>query len=352
MITSNKISSFVAGAVICTLLLKAGCVHPTEETAKTKVAPEETIKTKAEPEEQKPTVQLALKFTPQDSTTYKVTTEAQKSVKWEGSLPSKAAGLTGGHTGRRIEMTLIQRIQSVDDKGNAIAEITIKELKYLAKEKDYITLDFDSSREKDQDSPLARLIGQSYIIEITPAGQVSNVIDVSQAQSAVKGISQAHKTALTLLSANVIKERHTISALPLSDKNELRKGEDWSSTKFYNFGMMGSKSYERIYTLKEIEETDNRRIAVVEMNAVPSTERAKELYKEQATGVFSKLFDNTETYTGQLKLDLAAGKVEEYFEKLQSEWVIVLTPAGQGDDKEPIVSIMAATHLYSIEKLD
>ncbi len=92
MITSDKISSFIAGAVVCVLLLTAGCAHPAAETAKTKVGPEE----------QKPTVQLALKFTPQDSTTYRVIMEGEKGGEWKGTQPDKPSAFKGGHTGNRI----------------------------------------------------------------------------------------------------------------------------------------------------------------------------------------------------------------------------------------------------------
>ena len=341
MTTSDKISSFIAGAVVCVLLLTAGCAHPAAETAKTKV----------EPEEQKPTVQLALKFTPQDSTTYRVIMEGEKGLEWEEAQPDKPSAFKGGHTGNRIEMTFTQQIQSTDDIGNAVAKITIKWLKYLVKVRDKAVLDFDSSREEDRNNLLGKLIGQSYTIEITPSGQVSKVIDVSGARAAVRGGSTANKRAAILLSSNMIKERHTIPALPITDKNQLRTGDNWSSIKTFLFDMMGSKSYEKIYTLKEIKDTDGRRVAIAEMKAVPSSEMAEQLHKEQATSFFAKMFDNTETYTGQLKLDLTAGKVEKCFEEFKSEWLAVDPSAGQRDEK-PDALRLTALRLYCIERID
>jgi hypothetical protein len=114
--------------------------------------------------------------------------------------------------------------------------------------------------------------------------------------------------------------------------------------------MMGSKSYEKVYTLKEIKEVNNKQIAVAEMKAIPSSEMAEELHKEQAGGAFTKMFDNTEAYSGELALDLTAGKVQKYFEKLRTEWVMV-DPRPE-PDKEPAALRMAATRLYSIEKID
>jgi len=351
MITSDKISSFVAGAVVCVLLLTAGCAHLTAETAKSKGEPKETIKPKIEPEEQKPTVQLAMRFTPQDSTTYRVIMEGEKGGEWKGALPSKPSVFKGGHTGNRIEMTFTEQIQSTDDKGNAVAKITIKKLEYLAKVRDQAVLDFDSSREEDRNSALSSLIGQSYTIEITASGQVSKVIDVSGARAAVRDSSSAGKRATALLSANAIKERHTIPALPVTNKSQLRPGDNWSNINTFFFDMMGSKSYERIYTLQEIKDTDGRRVAIAEMKAVPSAEMAKQLHKEQATSFFAQMFDNTETYTGQLKFDLTTGKVEKCVEELRSEWLAVDPSAGQGD-KKPDALRLTATRLYYIERID
>ncbi len=338
----KKIFSWLATVVICSLLLTAGCAPLAEEAAKPEV--EEQMPKAVAPE----AATLALKFTTQDSTTYKLTMEAQRSIEWEGPLPDETT-FRGGQTGNRIEMTFTRQIQSVDDNGNAVAEITIEGLKYLSIIRDNPVLDFDSSREKDKNSPVARLIGQSYTIKIAPTGKVTEVIDIRQAQAAVKGSSSANKAALTLLSPDVIKKRHGTLTLPDADKNQLRTGDNWSSIKTFSFGMMGSKSYEKIYTLKEIRDTGGRRIIIVEMNAVPTLE--EQLDKEIADG-FSKMFDNIETYTGRLKLDLTAGKIEKYLEKLQSEWIAVAPLAGQEDDKEPAALKMTAIRLYHLEKID
>ncbi len=323
-----------------------------EKTVETKVEPEKAVETKVEPEKDKPTVKLALKFTPDDLTTYKVTSEAEKSVLWEGPPPSKPSAFKGGSTSNKIEMTFAQRIKSVDDKGAAIAEITIKQLKYLAKVRDSVVLDFDSSRQADQDSPLNKLIGQSYSIEVTPSGQVSKVISITEAQAAVNGSSQAHKAAQSLLSGDVVKQRHTIPALPMGETNQLSKGDKWSSLKTFDFGMMGSRSYERVYEFEGVQDSDKGKVAVAKMNAVPSSENAAELYKEQSTGFLSKLFDNTEEYTGRLKLDLSAGKVDEYTEELKAQWLAVDPESIQKDEKEPAALKMSAVRFYHIKRVD
>jgi hypothetical protein len=353
-----KIYGVAAGFVMCILLLAAGCADTSKapetktglpESTEARIEPEKTTPAEAEPQKQEPPVELALKFAPEDSTTYKVTIGAEKSIKWEGPTGSKPSAFKGGQTGSTIETTFTQQIQSTDE-GNAVAKITIKDLRYLQKVKNNIILDFDSSRAKDVNSPLNKLIGQSYTIEITAFGQVSQVIEASDARAAVNGASTAHKTAVKLLSDDVIKERHTIPALPPADRDQLRTNDDWSSIKSFSFDMMGSKSYEKVYTLKEVKNTDGRRVAIAQMNAIPSAEMAKELHKEQATSFFSKMFDNTERYTGELRLDLTDGKVQECREELITEWMIV-DPSPKGQE-QPAALKMAATRLYSIERTD
>ncbi|OHB65556.1 MAG: hypothetical protein A2168_06910 [Planctomycetes bacterium RBG_13_50_24] len=361
----NKIFGFAASLILFVLILTAGCTEQAGEPAQNEVEPEKTappkvepqeqetektVPAKVEPQEQKQPVELALKFIPEDSTTYKVTTDADKSLIWEGTDPNKPKGFTGGHTGRKIEITFTQQIQNTDDKGIAVAKITIKQLKYLIKVKNEITMDFDSSRQQDRQNPLSKLIGQSYTIQMTAFGQVSKLIDANDARAAVRGDSPADKMAANLLSPAAITERHTIPALPDSDKNQLRTGDKWSSIQNFSFDMMGSKSYEKIYTLKEIKDVENRRIAIARMEAVPSAENARDLYKEQSASFFANMSDNTETYTGELKLDLTNGKIEECREKLTTEWLIV-DPSPK-ENEQPAALKMAAVRSYSIEKMD
>lgn len=290
-------------------------------------------------------VKLALKFTPGDSTTYKVALETGKSVEWEGQAP-RPKGFQGGHTSNEMAMTFSQEIQSVEDQGNAVAKIAIEGLKYVTTIKDNVVLDFDSSRNSDKTHPLNNLIGQSYTIEITSSGEITRIIDTSDALAAASG----DKTAAALLSAEAIKQRHSIPALPATGENQLRPGDNWSSIKSVSFDMMGAKSFERIYTLNRIEDAAGHRIALVKMEAVPSVESAKESHKEQTPDLFSKMFDNTQDYTGELKLDLTEGKVSEYGENLVVRWLIV--DPNPKKDELPSALKMIATRSFSMEKLN
>lgn len=345
----TAMSGFVATALICILFFAAGCAGPSEQAPRIEAERPETVEVKPKTVEQGPYVSLALRFAPGDSTTYRVALENRKSVQWEGDA-EKPRGFTGGHTGNRMEMTFTQQIQSVDDQGNAAARITIKTLKYQATVKSKVTLDFDSSRQQDQDSPLNKLIDQSYTIGIAPSGRVLDVTETGEALTAVKGGSLANSVALQLLSSDAIKEQHTIRTLPDIGESELHTGEDWRSINRISFDLMGARSYEKVYTLKEIEQVNGRKIAVAEMEAFPATPSAKQLNEEQTTDLFSQMSDSTETYAGKLRFNLTDGKAEQCDEKLLVEWLIV--NPNQKPDEPPAALRMAAMRLYSLERID
>jgi hypothetical protein len=328
-----KICRWLASIVVCSLLLAAGCAPAGKEVAKPKVKPGKVAT-------------VALKFSPQDLTTYKVITEAERTIKWEGSVP-KEPTFKGGRNYDKSEITFDQEIQSVDDNGNATAKITVKELKYSSIAKDRPAFEFDSSKPKDPNHPLARLIGQSYTIKIAPSGEVIEVIDKKEAETAARKGSVPPGVALRMLHRETIKERHGTLLLPAPDKNRLHTGDNWSITRTFSFGILGSESYEKIYTLNQIKDQDNRRVAIIKMNAIPASETPK----EQTTELLKRA-DNTKTYAGELELDLTAGKVKKYLEKLHQEWTTDFPSTEKGANKGPAILTMGTTILYSIEKID
>jgi hypothetical protein len=115
------------------------------------------------------------------------------------------------------------------------------------------------------------------------------------------------------------------------------------------FGKMGIKSYEKIYTLKELQ-NDGREIAVIDMNAIPTSEVEPKFAGKKAEDAASQKFDSKEVYTGAGKFDVKAGRIENYNENLQATWTVVL-PGKQGDASEPVVLNMSAERGYSIERI-
>jgi hypothetical protein len=292
---------------------------------------------------------LALKFSPGQTSTYKVVTESVKDYKFEQPSINQTKQQ---QTLNQVEVVFDQKIVSVEPSEDAKALITIKEVKYLAKNPKGTAIDFDSTKEADNKNAMEDLIGQSYIIKISPAGDVVAVEDVQKAREAVKGDTLEQKTAQSLLADDAIKQRHTIFALPEKD-GSAAVGTTWSKVKAGPAGMLTPRSYEEVYTLKQVNQESGQKVAVVTMEARPSTAKAPNMPKEEAKGMgfFEKMFDNKETYTGKMQMDLSTGQVESYNEKLRSEWVAVEPAEEVKSDKGPDVLTMGFTYTYSIEKM-
>ena len=55
-------------------------------------------------------------------------------------------------------------------------------------------------------------------------------------------------------------------------------------------GMLRQKSFEKVYTLTDIKEQKGSKIAIVDMNAVPSSKRADNMQEDEAKAAFSQIF--------------------------------------------------------------
>ena len=354
----------VLGTLAVGLLLVAGCqdgavTEPGPAVSDPAPAPVETVAVPAAPrgeveavEGAGASVELALRFTPGRTSTYRVTTETEKSVTWEGNTARKPAAFKSGRTGNHVEITFDQHVERIGDQGDAVIEVTIKALKYLGEVRGNFVLDFDSTRPEDRESPLALLIGQSYRLELTPKGAVAAISDAEPVRAALEGDLPEHGTALKLVSDRAIRERHEIPALMSLEAETVRLQEKWSNTATFSFGRMGVKAYERIYTLEQVEPHDGRRVAVVAMNAIPSAVAAEALREGQVTNLSTGMFDNTDRYEGRLRLDLSAGEVAARFERLQNQWVTADPAALQSGDTNPAVLKMGAVELYQLERLE
>ncbi|MHC4122870.1 MAG: DUF6263 family protein [Planctomycetota bacterium] len=380
---AHKTFIFLAILTVCTLLVTIGCEEPARqpkvetakvekvetakpEAAKPKVEKAEAVKSKAEPptvkvERPKTTVapvkikaplkplkqqkaRIALKLDPNDCTTYKLITKIEDSVQYSGSLKDEPK-LQDRSNQRNVEMVFDQKIEKIDEQGNAIATITVKELKYSSVYRNEPVLNIDSKREEDKGNPLLKLLGQSYGLKIAPTGQVLEVLNVHKARNALTGNSTATKAGWKLVSPDIIKERHSVAVLPEVDKNEVKTGDNWSSVKVFDFGKLGAKPYEKIYTLMEVIEQNGEKTAVIEMKAEPTSIQAEH------SNLFMQMFENTYTYSGNLEMDLKGGKIKQCHEELKSKWIAV-DPEADTNNPSPDTITMTSLRSYRIKQVD
>lgn len=303
------------------------------------------------PTEPQTPVDLTLDFVPDRTTTYRITTETEAAVRWEGDDANKPAAFRGGAIGNHVEITFDQRIARIHDDGNALAEITIRALKYLGRSRQTVVVDFDSTRDPDSDSPLSKLIGRTYEVEITPQGAVASVGDLADLRAALEGPSPDHQTALKLISDEQIRERHEVPPLTALEDESAQPGQTWSNVKMLSFGRMGAKAYERLYTLDRIETGDTDRTAHVTMKGIPSAAAAKQLYQNQTSTVPTGMFDNIDSYKGQLAFDLDTASIDTYVEQFRTEWVAVDPEAAQSGAAHPPAIRMTRTLLHRLERV-
>ena len=310
----------------------------------------ETVDQQIAKQQIKQPIKLQLRFAENDTTTYKLISENARTVNFVGPL-SKKASVKGGYTGAKVEMIFDQKITSIDENGDAIAVITLKELTYLSKVKDKLSLSFDIIKDKDRNAVMAKLIGQTYKIKISPDGKITKVIDAKNIKHILQSSPVAKYSAQTLFSKKAIQRRHGVSALE-NIKEPLQVGSTWSNIKTFPFGfIMGTKSYEKIYKLKEVKDSEGKKLAIVEMKAIPTLNVDEQNDQQMLIGTFQDMLDSTEKYTGYLEFDINSGKVQKYFEKMDSKWVMV-DPDAKPENENPSAIRMGVIDYISIEKID
>ncbi len=331
---------------------------PAEPERTQAAEPEKLATTEAAKAEEKPeakprvpkagAVGVAFNFTVGDVTRYKVTTEDEDSVQFEGKWP-KEGDFENKHNNVRVEVSYTERIESVDEGGNAVAKVTIDAIRASYINRNLSAYDFDNRRETDNKKAMYKLLGKSYTIKLAPTGRFLEVVDASGVQAAVSGKADDEPRAAALVTNEAIEQRHGFLVLPDGNDNMLGAGDTWSTVRSFSFRTLGTKIYERVYTLKNIEEANGRKTGILEMKAIPSAEGAEALHQQGETPDFSQMADNAANYYGEMKFDLTSGKVQEYVEKLISSWTILDTST---EEAQPPALVMAATRVSRVDKLE
>jgi hypothetical protein len=368
-------TAIAAGGVIGLLVWTAGCSRtdagrsadkvgkqvPPQSVAKDQAAQPDTetevripvtlSKSEAKPPEASPdSVAMILSFIPGQTTSYKLTTHAERRVDYSGNVPKMPEELKNGHTSNQIEMTYEQHVETVNADGSAVLKITIKSLTYKGEASNKVVLDFDSSRAADAQNPLAKLIGQSYMLTMSPNGAVQEIINARPARAAIAGNLPANQTAQKLISDEAIKERHGVTPLIAAQRKTVRQGDTWADVKVISFGRMGTDTLQQNYKLVSIEQSANRRVAVVEMEAIPSAAMAQQLHQQLKNPVNPGVLDNTQKDVGRLRWDLTNQRIDEYTEDLTKEWVTALQ---EKDLNGGVIAMkMTAIQQYRLERME
>jgi hypothetical protein len=323
--------------VVALVVVIGGCAHTQKEAATPVKAKEAAMAANGSAE-------LALKYAVGQTGNYKVISESWRTAKFEGPELSKEPKLKSGRTGGAMEMVCSQEVTNVNPDGSAVAKVTVKAFKYKSESSSEVTNDFDSAKDADKTKPFAKLIGQSYMIKLTPDGK-ADVVDAAAIRGAITEGS-AKDVVAALFSDKEIARLHTITALPTEPKQKV--GGTWSVTELSPKGMMDSKNFEKVYTFKEIKDGSD----IVEMKAVPSTKPAeKGEVNNQAMmmSMFSNMMESKNDFTGKLVLG-ADGTLKSYNETLNAQWFA--TDPQAKPDKEPDKITMGFVQKHAIKKVN
>ncbi len=275
---------------------------------------------------EQPSAQLELQFEPDNIDTYQVMTKVEKKYEFIQPALGKEDIKNAGTT---MDMTFDQEVVKVDEAGNATAKITIQEVQYVVTSRSGVEFEFDSSDSKFGSDPMMGLIGQSYTIVISPDGTGR----LSTAQGAINAVQgqEARRRAGQLLSTRAVELRHSINAIPPMDSRELKVGQSWMVEEKSPQGMLSEKQYEKVYTLKKIQDVGGRRVAMIDLDvdtgSAPVTGTGQ-------MGVFQNMFDIVETYDGHFKMDADSGTPLEYAERIEATYTAV-EPTNQPSNKGP-----------------
>jgi hypothetical protein len=279
-------------------------------------------------------------FSAGDVETYRVVQETTKEVSFEQPSLNKSKLDT---TKSVVEVVFEQKAVDVAQDGGAVFDITIEELKLYSKGQQGVNHDYDSSRDADKNSPLSRLIGQSYKIRIAPDGKAS-VVDASAIRSA-----GSSREARALTTDEAIEKRHSIMAMPKDGEAVIAQGKGWTTLGSTPKGALQPKAFEKSYSLDAISDTPAGKIALVKMKAAETNQRVEGFDANSGgLGVMANIFDSVSNYNGSLKYNLTTGKIVSYEEKLVSEHTAAEEPRGGDSSKGPDVLTMRFINSYSI----
>ena len=254
---------------------------------------------------------IGLMFAPDNVSSQEVTLNVTKDFRFEQPVLNK---LREEETSTVITTMFDQQIVGVEDSGWAEAKITLTGLKVKVIKNNDVQVDYDSTQPNTQNNPLSKLLGQSYTIKLAPNGKVEPLNITTVKTAGIPGTEG--KIARRMFETEEIVRRHETLALP-EEVATLKVGDEWSVIVPSPPGLLSSKSYKKTYTLESVN--DNH--AVVKMNAEESAVPAEGGTAGGGMGIFAKMLDNEDEYTGSMMLDLTTGQVKSYDETLVSTYL-------------------------------
>ena len=298
-------------------------------------------------------ITLSLEFKPGTKTRYRVTTEAVTAMEGpETAVLDNASTALIPKVSESSEVVFTQEIleSPPEDSNIVVALITIDQVRYMRRVSGQLDLAFDSQESSDQNSPFAKLIGQTYTIEISPLGYVPGVFNLRPARLAVRGPAPAHAAALDLVSPSAIFPRHGYFSLPGPDIGSLAVGGRWRGVQQVtlrapgtNMDRLGTHRFDKIYQLQGVEQRPEGTVAVVVFEGSPKPRRIPDGRPAEVPFLSC-------SYVGGGEFNIDAGRVEGYFEQLEVRMLLPVT--GSPPIEDPEGRVVIASRSCWVQRLD
>lgn len=298
-------------------------------------------------------ITFSLEFEPGMKTRYRVTTKAVTTMENQETAVKDNTSTSSFHKlSESSEVVFAQEILGPvpEDPNTAIALVTIEQVSYNRTSPGQPDLIFNSQESTDQNSPFAKLIGQTYTIEIGPEGYVPGIFNLRPARVAVRGPSMAHAAALDLVDPSTIFLRHGFFSLPGPDIGSLSIGDRWRGVQQFtlkapgtNIGRLGTYRFDKIYQLESVKRRQVGAIAVVVFMGLPRPSRIPD-------GRLVSVPFLSYSYVGGGEFNLDEGRVESYLEQLEVRMPLPETKSPTVEDPED--QIVITTRFCQVKRLD
>ncbi|MFC1604688.1 hypothetical protein ACFL5F_06635 [Planctomycetota bacterium] len=296
-------------------------------------------------------ITLSLEFEAGTKTRYQVTNETVTAIeKPETAAQDNASAAPFPKVSESSEVVFTQEILGPlpEDANMVVALITIYQVRYIRTFTGQPDLAYDSQEPADQNSPFAKLIGQTYTIEINPLGYVPGVFNLRPARLAVRGPTPAHAAALDLVSPPAIFSRHGFFSLPGPDVGSLAVGDRWRGVQQVTLRVpgtdmdrLGTHRFDKIYRLQSVKQRPVGTVAEVVFEGSPIPRRTQD-------GRPADIPFLSCSYAGGEEFNLDAGRVESYLEHLE---VRMPLPGNESPPDEE-GRIVIATRSCWVQRLD
>jgi len=245
-------------------------------------------------------------------------------------------------------MVLTEKVRAIDDLGSATVDVTIDALSYRVTG-GQTTVDYDGEREGQAVSALADLLGQTYTILKTPGGGIRGVVNSGRAKAELDPNKPDFDLAQLFFSDPAITERHTVGPMASNSDPKLVPGQAWIETQRYDFGQMGARTFDKVYTYRGIQRESGSSLALVEMSAIPSTRSAQQDHEAAQPLPFAADFADEYEFTGRMTLDTETGILDHYSESLEMRWAGI-DPQADPADASPASVHMTARQRFAYER--